>query len=140
MIPTVVDTTQEIQEFVVPTNADLPTKTYKIDLKSKRIVGHVDGQEAVKQAIFKILQTERYDFSDVYTDNYGSELKNLIGMPKWYVHSDVTRRIREALLWDERILTVKNFELNWNKRNLSIQFDCDTIYGEVHINNVMVEF
>lgn len=45
------------QDFEI---TEQPTKTYRMNLESNRVRGYVDGQEAMKQAIFKILQTERY--------------------------------------------------------------------------------
>ena len=35
------------------------SNTYAIDYENNRIVGYVDGIEAVKQAIYLILQTEK---------------------------------------------------------------------------------
>ena len=37
-----------------------PTKTWQIDFERERVAGNVDGLEAMKQAIFKILNTERF--------------------------------------------------------------------------------
>lgn len=140
MIPTVIDDSKEIQEFDIRSDASMPTLTYRIDLKNNRTQNWVDGQEAMKQAIFKILQTERYRHYKVYSDNYGIELVDLIGMPKAFVIAEVERRIREALLWDERILAVKNFTFESNKSSVLVQFQCDTIFGQVTINGFEVNF
>lgn len=37
----------------------------------------MDGMEAVKQAVYKILQTERYKYV-IYDWNYGVELEDLL--------------------------------------------------------------
>ena len=37
-----------------------PTHTYKMNLASELVRGYTDYQEAMKQAIYKILNTERY--------------------------------------------------------------------------------
>lgn len=140
MIPTVIDDSKEIQEFTIETDASMPTLTYRIDLKNNRVQNWVDGQEAMKQAIFKILQTERYQHHKVYSNNYGIELVDLIGMPKAFVVAEVERRIREALLWDERILAVKNFNFESDKSSVIVQFQCDTIFGQVTINGFEVNF
>lgn len=140
MIPTVIDDSKEIQEFDIQSDASMPTLTYRIDLKNNRVQNWVDGQEAMKQAIFKILQTERYRHHKVYSNNYGIELVDLIGMPKAFVIAEVERRIREALLWDERILAVKNFTFESNKSSVLVQFQCDTIFGQVTINGFEVNF
>ena len=140
MIPTVIDDSKEIQEFDIQSDASMPTLTYRIDLKNNRVQNWVDGQEAMKQAIFKILQTERYRHHKVYSNNYGIELVDLIGMPKAFVIAEVERRIREALLWDERILAVKNFTFESNKSSVLVQFQCDTIFGQVEVNSFEVNF
>lgn len=140
MIPTIIDNSKEVQEFDIKSDASMPTLTYRIDLKNNRVQNWVDGQEAMKQAIFKVLQTERYRYNKVYSANYGIELVDLIGMPKAFVIAEVERRIREALLWDERILAVKNFTFESNKASVLVQFQCDTIFGQVTINGFEVNF
>ena len=140
MIPTVIDTSKEVQEFDIQTDASMPTLTYRIDLKGNRVQNWVDGQEAMRQAIFKILQTERYRYNKIYSNNYGIELVDLFGMPKAFVVAEVERRIREALLWDERIIAVKNFTFESDKSSVLVQFQCDTIFGQVTINGFEVNF
>ena len=139
MIPTIIDTSEEIQTFDIQTDASMPTLTHRMDLKNNRVQNWVDGQEAMKQAIFKILQTERYRHNKIYSDNYGVELADLFGMSKIYVIAEVERRIREALLWDERITAIKNFVFDVHKGNIVVRFECDTVFGEVGINNFEVD-
>ena len=74
----------------------LPTKTHKMDLDGNRIAGFTDGQDAMKQAIYKILRTERYK-QIIYSWNYGIELEDLFGMPASYCVPEIGRRIKEAL-------------------------------------------
>lgn len=50
-----------------------PSLTWEMDLNSNRIKGKIDGIEAIKQAVEKILLTERYAYR-IYSWNYGSEL------------------------------------------------------------------
>ena len=38
------------------------SRTWRLDAETGRIAGKIDGLEAVKQAVFKILQTERYAY------------------------------------------------------------------------------
>ena len=61
----------------------IPTKTYKMAIFGNKITGKTDGQEAMKQAIYKILNTERYQYP-IYSWNYGIELKDLFGKSKSY--------------------------------------------------------
>ena len=138
MIPTVIDTSKEVQEFEITEDVLMPTLTYRLDVEKNRVKNWVDGQEAIKQSIFKILQTERYQYKNIYSDDYGVEFITLFGMPKEYVIAELERRISEALLWDERITAVKNFEFETNKSSISVKFQCDTIFGKVKINDLEV--
>ena len=69
------------QDFEI---TEQPTHTYKMNLESNLIRGYTDGQEAMKQAIYKILNTERYQYV-MYSWNYGIELLDLYGEPVSYV-------------------------------------------------------
>ena len=54
-----------------------PSLTYKLDLDTGRIVGKVDGLEAVNQFILKALLTPRFHCL-VYDNQYGSEIKDTV--------------------------------------------------------------
>lgn len=115
-------------EFV---EAMYPTKTYAMDIENGRIAGYTDGQEAMKQAIYKILSTERFTYP-VYSDNYGVELTELFGMPVSYVLPELKRYIREALEWDERIESVDSFGFEIAQRGkVHATFTAHTIFGDV---------
>src|SRR5690606_29056146 len=90
-----------------------PSLTYGIDFEKGRIIGMIDGLEAVKQAVFLILRTERYRYL-IYSTDYGSELEGLIGRDSLFVQSELKRRIREALMQDDRIEDVTNFNIHFN--------------------------
>lgn len=130
MLP-VRDTRNDINENI--TVEESLTRTYKMKLFGDRINGKTDEQEAMKQAIYKILNTERYSYS-IYSWNYGIELKDLFGKPKNFCKSELKRRIKEALIQDERILDVKAFSFEDKKRReLAVTFTANTIYGDVNI-------
>lgn len=108
-----------------------PTNTFKIDFSKNRIKNLFDGVDALKQAIFKILMTERYKYS-IYNWDYGIEIEDLIGMPKGYVKTEIERRIKEALLQDDRILDIYDFSFNdlKEKSSLEIKFFVKSIFGK----------
>ena len=108
-----------------------PTKTYRMALGDIRVQNYTDGQAAMKQAIFKALQTERYDHPKIYSNNYGVEFKDLIGKSIYYVIPEIERRITEALTWDERITEVKDFNFESKKGNILVNFTACTIFGEI---------
>lgn len=108
-----------------------PTRTYKMHPQMSQIQGYADGLEAMKQVIEKIIFTERYQYV-MYSWNYGIELNDLYGEPVSYVCPELERRITEALLCDERIQSVENFEFNLPKKGVvQVSFTVHTTFGEV---------
>ena len=114
-----------------------PTHTYKMNLASELVRGYIDNQEAMKQAIYKILNTERYQYV-MYSWNYGIELLDLYGEPVSYVCPELERRITEALTWDDRIKSVDNFEFNISKKGeILVTFTAHTVFGDVVAEKVV---
>lgn len=112
----------------------IPTLTYKMKLFGDIISGNVDNLDAMTQAIYKILNTERYQYP-IYSWNYGIEIKDLFGKPKNYCRVELTKRIEEALLQDERILAVESFSfIDVNRETLAVTFTAKTIYGDTTIH------
>lgn len=120
-------------------NADIkiierPSKTYKMDLENNIIVGYTDNLEAMRQAVYKIIRTERYKYI-IYSWDYGIELEDLFGMPVSYCMPEIERRIVEALLQDTRILEVTNFEFETPKRGIIyVKFEVYTIFGKFEVD------
>jgi hypothetical protein len=126
MIPSVSAFLQ--QDFEIQ---EQPTHTYKMNLDTNLVRGYVDDIEAVKQAIYKILLTERYQYI-IYSWNYGIETVDLFGQPISYVCPELERRIKEALLQDTRIESVDDFEFSTLKRGVvSVSFTAHTIFGDI---------
>lgn len=114
-----------------------PNRSHKMDIDKNRINGMCDGYDAVKQSIYKILNTERYQHL-IYSWNYGVELSDLIGQPTSYVCSEVQRRITEALLQDDRIESVTDFEFDINKKHEVVcTFVVHTIFGDMSEEKVV---
>lgn len=115
----------------------LPSKTYRLDRENNRIIGYCDGVEAVKQAVYKALLTERYAWM-IYSWNYGSELNGLFGKQMTAVYPEVKRRIEEALLQDDRIHKVRDFSFEKTRNTLQVTFTVDSKVGvfesEVSVN------
>lgn len=110
------------------TTTTQPNKTYKLGIDDERIVGKVDDLEAIKQAVYKILSTERYQYI-IYSWNYGIELRDLFGKPIPYVYTELKRRIYEALTWDERINNVTDFSFSNTKGDVLAKFTVRTVAG-----------
>lgn len=110
---------------------ELPSKTYKINqLKDEqRIYGYIDNLEALKQAVYLMLSVERYE-NIIYSWNYGIELADLFGKDKNYVIAELERVITEALLIDDRINGVTDFQFDTNKNKVHCTFTVKSIYGD----------
>lgn len=124
MIPNISLLEEEITEIVY---AD---KTYKIDIKANRIDGFADELDAIKQAVYLILSTERYEYN-IYSWDYGVELVDLFGQPLPYVISELERRIKEALTQDDRIEDVTDFKFEKNGKKLHTTFTVVTVKGNI---------
>lgn len=108
-----------------------PSLTYKMHLDGDSIRGFVDEQEAMKQTVFRILNTERYQYI-IYPWYYGIETLDLYGEPVTYVVPELERRITEALTIDERINSVTDFEFDLSVKGvIHAKFTVHTIYGEI---------
>lgn len=107
-------------------------KTYKIDFKNKTISGYVDGLEAVKQTVYSILNSERYEYL-IYSFDYGVELQDLIGEDMLYVKADIHRRVEEALKQDDRVVSVDNPQITEEGDCLYYRATVTTIYGDLEV-------
>jgi hypothetical protein len=106
-----------------------PSKTYRMHIEKEYIGGTCDDLESIKQAVFKIVNTERYRHM-IYSWNYGIELADLFGQRIGYVVPEIQRRITEALMQDDRVLAVDNFEFDTSKRHEVVcTFVVHTAYG-----------
>ena len=109
-----------------------PSKDYKLHFEKDIISGTCDGLEAMKQVVYKILNTERYKYI-IYSWNYGIELEDLFGEPVSYVCPELQRRITEALVQDDRINSVDGFEFDLSeRRTVKASFTVHTIFGDIH--------
>jgi len=124
MIPTGGTITREIEV------AQQPSRTWRLDLERGRVAGMCDGLEAVQQAVLKILRTERFQYL-IYDSDYGSELAGLLGKDQALVQSELRRRIREALLQDDRISDVTDFEIDISGDNATIRFTVVSAFGNL---------
>jgi len=102
---------------------EAPTRTHGLN------GGLLDGLEAVKQAVWIILHTERYQHV-IYDRDYGVELEDLFGQPEDYVIAVLPGRIEEALLQDSRINAVDDYEFETQKGTIRATFTVRTIFGE----------
>lgn len=124
MIPSLGTLNTELKEVEIPTN------THRIVYAKARVNGNVDDLEAIRQAVYLILSTERYKFP-IYSWNYGVELVDLIGQNTSLVIPELKKRITEALLADSRISEVSDFQFTVNKNKVTVKFIVSTAFGEL---------
>lgn len=113
---------------------EMPDYTYKLNIEDESVAGFVDAIEAYKQAVYKILNTERYEHA-IYSWDYGIELKELFGQPIPYVVPELERRITEAVMQDNRTESVGDFEFDTETSGVvKVKFVATSVYGNVDFN------
>ncbi len=117
----------DLVAFVV---TEQPGYTHRLDIDRQKVTGMTDKQDALRQAIYLMLNVERYAYP-IYSRNYGVELSDLIGQPKDYAMSEIKRRITEALEQDDRITGVDKWEFEAGQNSVRVAFTVHSIYGDV---------
>ena len=128
MIPT----TENIDDLI--TNFDSGrkenTETFGINLTENRVNGQIDGLEALKQSIYLMLNIEA-DKHIIYPYTYGVTTADLIGKPDYYIIAVLPGRIKEALMMDDRITNVSDFQFKITRRTIGVTFVVTSIYGNI---------
>ena len=112
------------------------SKTFYLNIEKNTISNFCDGIEAMKQAIYCILNTERFEHL-IYSWNFWIELMHLIVENIKFVIPELERVITEALLQDTRITEVNNFEFEINKNSITAKFKVITTVGEIESEKVV---
>ena len=130
MIPYFANDTEDLAN--INAESTQPSLTYKLDLTTGRILGMIDGAEAVRQAILKILLTERYAYL-IYDWYYGIGIEKYVGLGLAYLKADITEALREGLQYDNRILSVDSVTAVRGEKldTVVISSTVTTIYGVV---------
>lgn len=121
------------QDFTIET---LSSRTFRMHHSTLTTSGIMDQIKAVEQAVFLILNTERYEWL-IHSWNYGVELRSLIGKDVEYCLPEIERRIREALVQDDRIVAVQSFAFEVNKKTVLTTFVVVSIFGEINAEMVV---
>lgn len=121
----------------------LTFKEYAIDFKTGEYIKDenndikvLEKNEALKVWIFKALKTERFRYTDVHSDNYGSELETNIGTiyQKSVKDALIINQIRDTLLVNPYILECYNFDIsNEDEYVPQITFNVKTVYGKLEM-------
>lgn len=118
---------------------DIPSKTYGLDLAHGTLSGFVDNEAALKQAILKILLTEAQTYLP-YGLDYGILLNDLYGANTLYAQSEVQSRIRDAILNDDRFVSVTFTSYTHEKKTITVSFIVTTTDGtEIEMEGVNLD-
>ena len=104
---------------------------------SYNISGKVDGLIALQQTVLLMLSTEADQYI-IYPYTYGINTLDLFGKPVHYVMAVIPDRIKEALLTDNRITDVSDFEFEVNGNKLTVKFVVHSIYGDIGEETVVM--
>ncbi|MCP1180540.1 MULTISPECIES: DUF2634 domain-containing protein [Bacillus] len=95
-----------------------------------------DGQRGIANLIEKIHRAPRGAYR-VYTDDYGSELRNVLLDSELGEKGRISRvkeAIRDSLIYDERITDVSEIEITKGEKDAYIaSYTVYTIYGDVPV-------
>lgn len=115
----------ELEDLV---DESLPTNTFLANTETEQIAGMDSGIEAMRQAVEIILTTKRYNYQ-IYSDNFGIELDDLVGDDPDYIETVLPDRIRDAFSVDERILSEENYVFTTVGDTMTVTFDVITVFG-----------
>ena len=107
------------------------TNTFIANTDVGQIAGMDGGLEAMRQAVEIILTTKRYNWQ-IYSENFGIELDDLVGEDPDYIKTVLPTRVRDAFSVDNRILSAQNFVFNFEADRATVTFDVITVYGTVN--------
>ncbi|MBY0117845.1 DUF2634 domain-containing protein [Paenibacillus xylanexedens] len=115
-----------------------PTRTYSFDPATGEIGRAIDGLEAMKQFIIKAIRTIRFEHV-IYPESYGTESDTVVGLATsaGFVASELPRVITEALIYDERISEVKDFDVEQQGDTATVSFTVVTNEGDLRLTEVV---
>ncbi|MET3292264.1 DUF2634 domain-containing protein [Brevibacillus fluminis] len=119
-------------------NTRQPSRTYRLDMETGEISEQIDGKAAIEQFITKAILTIRYHFP-IYSADYGCEIQSLFGrgFHERMIRSEIVRMIQEAILYDDRIERVSDFEMSAVGDEVYISFQAETVEGIISYKGVI---
>lgn len=137
MIPTY---STPIEKYMTGESEKRPTKTFKIDWESGRLLSKtIEGTEAIAQAVKVRTCVEQYE-AEMMPETFGIALKELYDekgdpMPRDFVLANLKRIIAEALAPDMRIKKISKFSVEPHKNHVNcyLEIECDDGIFETEI-------
>lgn len=96
-----------------------------------RRIKTVEGARAVDQVIEKAVRTARNKFL-IYSGKYGCEAQATLrlDLPTEVKKKEIAQDIREAVIYDYRILAVYNLAVELEGDMITVDYTVDSIFGE----------
>ncbi|MCD8049257.1 MAG: DUF2634 domain-containing protein [Clostridia bacterium] len=119
-------------EYYETDGAVLPSKTYKINFEENRFDGFIEGEEALQQAIYMALRTERYKYP-IFSHNYGTDYSGILGEEYMVAMGRIKTAVTDSLTADDRIEKIDGFEFEKAGRKIKVKFTVTSVFGETEI-------
>lgn len=111
-------------------------KDYAIDLETGAIILNdlvqatiVSGLDAVIAQAYRKIHTDK-DRYIIYSSNYGSEFKKLIGKGKSYGDTYAYQMLVDCLVDNKYVTGISNFSTSLESGGYTINFTLNSIYGD----------
>lgn len=111
-------------------------KEYGLDFQTGQLTGKiVEGLEAIKVWIWLCMHTERFRHA-IYSADYGTSLEQYIGhmLSDEYINTDCESEISDALLINEYIESIEDFEAVKDGEHLRVSFRAVTKFGNIEVD------
>lgn len=111
-------------------------KDYAINLDTGEIILNEKGQPTIVTGIDAVItQAYRKTHTDkgryiIYSGNYGSEFKKLIGKSKGYGDAYAYQMLYDCLVDNKYVTGISNFFTTLEQSKYSINFTLNSIYGD----------
>ena len=92
----------------------------------------VDGKQAVAQAIDLMLSVERWRYA-VFSADYGCELSLYWGKNERPTKELLRLLVEEALMEDDRILSISDFSADIFGDTVHLSFVANTVFGDIGV-------
>lgn len=111
-------------------------REYGIDFTTGQLTGKiVEGLEAIKVWVWLCMHTERFRHA-IYSADYGTSLEQYFGhvLSDEYINTDCESEITDALLINEYIESIEDFEAVKDGEHLRVSFRAVTKFGSIEVD------
>ena len=111
-------------------------REYGIDFTTGQLTGKiVEGLEAIKVWVWLCMHTERFRHA-IYSADYGTSVEQYFGhvLSDEYINTDCESEVTDAVLMNEYIEGIEDFEVVRNSDSLDIKFRVVTKFGSLEVD------